>query len=258
MGGWKKPSGGGSGGSLSGLSDVTITSPIDGQVLTYNSATLKWGAENPAGGSGDPLSGKKIGIVGSSSSSIGTAPIMYSQHIAGRTGCVLFNQAVSGQTTDLMVAQLNALPASLDLAFAMPGANDDRLKTNIGVFTDRGNGTFYASLHALGIATTDRYVGMATRMAWSTCHYFAEWSETSTPVITNKTNPYHEAIKEVGNFYGFAVLDARAEGNTPYHRPNFMTTYVQSDRLHLTSDGNLILSYCIEAFWRKCFGDALA
>lgn len=252
--GWKKASGGGGGGSLSTLTDVSIGVPVDGQVLTYNSATSKWGPENPAGASSNLLTGKKIGIVGSSSSSIGTAPIMYSQHIASRTGCTISNEAVSGETTDLMVAQVNKLPAALDLVFAMPGANDDRLKTAIGTFTDRTSTTFYGSLHLLGQAMMDKYAGTA-RMAWSTYHYFAEWAETSSPVVTNKTNPYHEAIKEVAGFYGIPWLDARVEGNLPYHRSNIMSTYVQSDRLHLTSDGNQILSYCIEAFWRKCFGD---
>lgn len=255
MGGWKKPSSGGGATSLSGLTDVSLGIPVDGQVLTYNSATGKWDSENPPGGSADLLTGKTIGIVGSSSSSIGTAPVMYSQHIATRTGCTIFNQAVGGQTTDLMVAQVNALPADLNLVFAMPGANDDRLGVAIGVFTDRVNTTFYGKLHLLGEAFLNKYGGTA-RMGWSTYHYFAEWAETTTPVVTNKTNPYHEAIKEVAGFYGIPWLDARVEGNVPYHRANIMSTYVQPDRLHLTSAGNGILSYCIEAFWRKCFGDA--
>lgn len=44
--------GGGGGGSstLSGLTDVDISNPTDGQVLVYNAATGKW--ENGAGGSG--------------------------------------------------------------------------------------------------------------------------------------------------------------------------------------------------------------
>lgn len=32
----------GSGGSLAGLSDVTIASPTDGQKLTFNAGTSKW------------------------------------------------------------------------------------------------------------------------------------------------------------------------------------------------------------------------
>lgn len=42
----------GSGGSLAGLSDVVLTAPTDGQVLTYDSATSKWVNETPTGGGG--------------------------------------------------------------------------------------------------------------------------------------------------------------------------------------------------------------
>lgn len=42
----------GSGGSLAGLSDVVLTSPTDGQVLTYDTALGKWINETPTGGGG--------------------------------------------------------------------------------------------------------------------------------------------------------------------------------------------------------------
>ena len=40
--------GGGSGGTLAGLSDVVITSPTQGQVLTWNATTSRWNAANPS------------------------------------------------------------------------------------------------------------------------------------------------------------------------------------------------------------------
>lgn len=43
----------GSGNTLAGLSDVSIASPTNGQVLTYNSGTGKW--DNAAGGGGGAL-----------------------------------------------------------------------------------------------------------------------------------------------------------------------------------------------------------
>jgi hypothetical protein len=44
--------GGGSGsGSIAGASDVTLNSPADTQVLTYNSSTSKWINANSTGGS---------------------------------------------------------------------------------------------------------------------------------------------------------------------------------------------------------------
>jgi hypothetical protein len=41
---------GGGGGSLDDLTDVTITTPADGQVLTYDSGTGEWVNEAPTGG----------------------------------------------------------------------------------------------------------------------------------------------------------------------------------------------------------------
>ena len=40
--------GSGSGGTLAGLSDVAITSPAQGQVLTWNASTSRWNAANPS------------------------------------------------------------------------------------------------------------------------------------------------------------------------------------------------------------------
>lgn len=48
---WDTPSGGGGGSStLSGLSDVSVSSPTNGQVLKYNSTTSKWENANESGG----------------------------------------------------------------------------------------------------------------------------------------------------------------------------------------------------------------
>jgi hypothetical protein len=41
---------GGGGGTLNDLTDVTITTPADGQVLTYDSGTGEWVNEAPTGG----------------------------------------------------------------------------------------------------------------------------------------------------------------------------------------------------------------
>lgn len=42
--------GGGGSSSLAGLSDVNLTTPTDGQVLTYDGNTSKWKNANPSGG----------------------------------------------------------------------------------------------------------------------------------------------------------------------------------------------------------------
>ena len=42
--------------ALSALSDVTLTSPTNGQSLTYNSTTSKWVNSTPASGGGETIS----------------------------------------------------------------------------------------------------------------------------------------------------------------------------------------------------------
>ena len=49
---WDTPSGGGGSSSLSGLTDVDLSSPTNGQVLKYNSTTSKWENADESGGSG--------------------------------------------------------------------------------------------------------------------------------------------------------------------------------------------------------------
>jgi hypothetical protein len=44
--------GGGGGGALDDLTDVVITTPSDGQVLTYDSVSGDWVNETPTGGAG--------------------------------------------------------------------------------------------------------------------------------------------------------------------------------------------------------------
>jgi len=48
---WDTPSGGGGSSTLSGLTDVDLSSPTNGQVLKYNSATQKWENAYESGGS---------------------------------------------------------------------------------------------------------------------------------------------------------------------------------------------------------------
>jgi hypothetical protein len=55
----KRPTGsvtvtGGGGGTLDDLTDVTITAPADGEVLTYDNVTGEWVNAAPTGGGGTP------------------------------------------------------------------------------------------------------------------------------------------------------------------------------------------------------------
>ena len=68
---WDTPSGGGGGSSsLSGLTDVSISSPTNGQVLKYNSTTLKWENADESGGSSRHYIGQLIPRVNAADSHI--------------------------------------------------------------------------------------------------------------------------------------------------------------------------------------------
>ena len=68
---WDTPSGGGGGSStLSGLTDVSVSSPTNGQVLKYNSTTLKWENADESGGSSRHYIGQLIPRVNAADSHI--------------------------------------------------------------------------------------------------------------------------------------------------------------------------------------------
>jgi hypothetical protein len=90
-------------GNLSGLGDVAVTSPSNGQSLAYNSTTSKW--ENSAGGSGTVTS---VGITPGTGVTVSGSPITTSGNIAvglstkltaieNLSGAGFFTQNGSGQ-----------------------------------------------------------------------------------------------------------------------------------------------------------------
>ena len=52
--------------SLSELSDVSISNPTDGQVLTYNATTQKWENKTPTGGGATNITAEPFGFSASS------------------------------------------------------------------------------------------------------------------------------------------------------------------------------------------------
>lgn len=67
---WDTPSGGGGSSTLSGLTDVDLSSPTNGQILKYNSTTQKWENANESGGSQRTYLGQLIPRVSASDSKI--------------------------------------------------------------------------------------------------------------------------------------------------------------------------------------------
>lgn len=91
---WNQGSGGGGGGgssTLSGLTDVDISNPTDGQTLVYNAASGKW--ENGAGGGGGALVvrgvavGEDVTLDHTYAEIVSAAPLVYYdlQHAPNRT-----------------------------------------------------------------------------------------------------------------------------------------------------------------------------
>lgn len=109
---------------LANLSDTSISSPSNGQILTYNSVSGKW--TNQASGS---------------------APVT---SVFGRTG------AVVAQSGDYTAAQVGALPSTDDLsAIAVANATANNVSLNSHKITNLANGTAATDAAAFGqIPTT--------------------------------------------------------------------------------------------------------
>lgn len=202
----------------------------------------------------DPLSGKRLGIIGSSSADITYGEKNYLEWIAERTGIVLVNQARAGShlsalTSDYaaetgnQIKQAEDLPSNLDIVIVQPGANDDNNSRALGAFEDADATTFYGALHLLCDRLATRYATIPVGIV--TPQYSGDQDA--------QTSPYHEATKEVCGHYGFPVVDLKREGQTPYWLASFKASYCV-DNLHLNEAGNLILSRRVEAFLRQMTG----
>jgi Protein of unknown function (DUF2793) len=86
--------GGGGSSTLAGLTDVAVSSPANGDVLTYNSGASKWENAAPSGGSSGPAcqTRKKEGLVTASYSS--TNPVNVGD------GMTTFNASIYNSFTD--------------------------------------------------------------------------------------------------------------------------------------------------------------
>lgn len=221
---------------------------------------------NRGGGTGnvDPLSGKKIGIFGSSTSDrtfIGAGTIYYDV-IAARTGLIISTQAKAGTqlvpatatyTADPsynMLRQIDALPADLDIVIGMIGANDERNSVTVGTFSSVATWDFYSSLHKMCQKMIDKW--NTARFGIMTSQYFGNPSVTD--VVTLQSSAYHTAIQEVCAYYGIPFIDMAKEGGVPYSYKPAKVAYVQGDNLHLNAAGNLKFSYPVEAFLRRVHG----
>ncbi len=95
------PSGGSGATTLDGLTDVTISSPSNGQVLTYNSTSSKWENSNASGG-GDTVSWTQVQATGTKIAEIeinGTATNVYAPTSGGASYTDLTANISSGATT---------------------------------------------------------------------------------------------------------------------------------------------------------------
>lgn len=232
---------------------------VDGS-LGVTSGVGGTGKSGGTGSAANVLSGKKIGIFGSSTSDesfIGSG--IYYRVIANRTGLIPFSQAVQG--TELMPAtatytadgsmnalrQIDALPADLDLVVGLPGANDERYGRAIGTFTSTATWDFYAAVHKMCQKMIDKWPNIP--LGIMATQYMG--SPGAGTVITQQTSAYHDAIAEVCRYYGIPFIDLAKEGGVPYSYLAAKDKYVRGDGLHLNDAGNLRMSYRVEAFYRQ-------
>lgn len=87
--------GGGGSSSLAGLSDVDLTTPTDGQVLTYDGINSKWVNANGGGGGGDTVSWTQIQQSGTKIAEIdinGTSQNVYAPSGGGGGGGLIYSE----------------------------------------------------------------------------------------------------------------------------------------------------------------------
>jgi lysophospholipase L1-like esterase len=215
-----------------------------------------WVKQSTGGGSApvDILYGKKIGIIGSSSSDVDRAGKNFWEHIADRTGCVLLDYADSGSKltglttnyaadTTNQLKRIDELPIELDMVVVQPGANDANEGRPLGSFGSTSVTDYYGAMDTMCKKLYDKYPLLPFGVM--TPQYFA------TP--SAQTSVFHTATKEVCAFYNVPVCDLRSEGRVPYAYPAWQTVYAP-DGWHLTEEGNMVLSRRVESFLRMLLG----
>ncbi len=202
----------------------------------------------------NPLKGKRIGIIGSSSADVDRTVKNYWEYIAERTGVVLLNYADGGSTLTAttenysaeetnQLKRIDELPTDgIDLIVIQPAANDDRSRP-IGTFDSTSVTEIYGALHVMCKKMYDKYPTLPFGVM--TSQYFVYKDLT--------TSPTHDAIKEVCAFYSVPLCDLKSEGRVPYSYPSWQTNYAP-DGLHLNDIGNEVLSRRVEAFVRMLLG----
>ncbi|HZG83821.1 SGNH/GDSL hydrolase family protein [Paenibacillus sp.] len=205
----------------------------------------------------EPLKGKRIATIGSSSIDIGHTPSEknYIELIAERTGITILDYAVSGSTltastedyaaeSSNQLKKIDDLPTSnVDAILLQPAVNDDNNNRPLGTWESTSVTEVYGALHLMCKKLYDKFPTLPKGVI--TGQYYG--------TKTAQTSAYQQAIKEVCNYYSIPVCDLHHEGNTPYSYPAWQTVYA-SDGLHLNVSGNEVLSRRVEAFIRQMFG----
>lgn len=198
----------------------------------------------------DPLNGKRIAILGSSTADVNFGEKNFWEYIQERTGCVILNFAnagsrlVGGSAATNQLQRIDDLPTSeIDLIVWQPGLNDDVGSVPLGTFESSSNADFYGSLHIGFQKLYDKFpiipIGALT----------GQYSGTRD----EKESPYHDAIVEVANYYSVPAVNLKKEGGTPYTYQPWRSAYTP-DNTHLKADGGIVLSYRVQSFVRQLIG----
>jgi hypothetical protein len=204
----------------------------------------------------NPLAGKRIGIIGSSSADTDYTPSNknYWQLIAERTGAIILDYADAGSTltastsnysaeTTNQLKRIDELPIDLDIVVLQPAVNDDSNNRPIGTFDSRNVTDVYGALHTMCFKLYDKFP--ITPIGIMTGQYYGSRDA--------QTSVYQTAVKEVCGYYGIPVCDLKTEGRTPYNYWRWWATYAP-DQTHLNELGDLVISRRVEAFTRSLLG----
>ena len=164
-----------------------------------------------------------------------------------------------------------------DIITVMGGTNDVRQGVPLGKMSDRCNTTFYGALHTLCMGLYEKYMGngniganTSKKIILLTPIKLLDASKShlgNTPQNNDdalfKWEPWINAVKEVGAYYSFPVLDMHnVSGITPHlHRvvkgthPEYNGNYNPyiTDGTHPTQEGAQLMANALAAFIKSLY-----
>lgn len=197
------------------------------------------------------LKGHTMGVIGDSLSDRSRQVTQWFDWIATRAGGMEFVlDCVSGRR--LMQFPSNTMSAACDVICVFGGTNDFNSAQPLGTIDDTTSETFYGAVYKLATELRTNYpkalLVFITPMSSAPDYNSGEnvkWHQF--PQMGGHTvQDFADAIREVCGYLHIPVVDLFRDSGLNYNYDDPVSPYFVSDKLHLTSRGQEVISYVIE------------